>query len=109
MSIHIYNNTKYIVIIYHRVLPYQIEDPTDNYILQEDFEKQISYLNKNYEIVDINNIQLLNNNKKPKIIITFDDGYYDNYLYAFPILKSEFPILKFGSLIIFIVIVFKKV
>ena len=84
-----YNNTKYIVIIYHRVLPYKIEDPTDNYILQEDFEKQISYLNKNYEIVDINSIQLLNNNKKPKIIITFDDGYYDNYLYAYPILKSH--------------------
>ena len=78
----------YLVLLYHRIQNKHIVDPTYNYILTEEFYNQIKYINKNYDIVSVNDIFKKNNSSKPKILITFDDAYKDNYTNAFPILKE---------------------
>lgn len=53
-----------------------------------DFRSQLQYLaENNYTPLDLNQIHLAQYYEKP-IIITFDDGYLDNYLVAYPILKE---------------------
>ncbi|NLA21524.1 MAG: polysaccharide deacetylase family protein, partial [Candidatus Marinimicrobia bacterium] len=57
-------------------------------IKPEKFQKHIEFLlNRGYEFATLSNLQA-NKNKPNLIALTFDDGYQDIYLYAFPILKS---------------------
>ncbi|WP_034061054.1 polysaccharide deacetylase family protein [Lacinutrix jangbogonensis] len=54
------------------------------------FEKFIEYINKNYNVISLDDYYA----KKFKrdtlnIAITFDDGYFNNYKYALPILKKH--------------------
>lgn len=56
-------------------------------IKPEEFEKQIKYLVQNFEIVDLNELDF-NKTFKKYIAITFDDGYEDNFIFAFPILRK---------------------
>ncbi|MDI6645197.1 MAG: polysaccharide deacetylase family protein [Methanobacteriaceae archaeon] len=80
-----------IILTYHRTGPM-----TDKWILnplihQEIFEKQMKYLIKNFNIISLNDLtEMIANGKIPEkaVAITFDDGYKDNYEYAFPILKK---------------------
>lgn len=78
------------ILIYHRVGPMTDKwsiDPIDNEI----FEAQMKYLSKNFEIISLNNLsEKIIKDKIPKkaVAITFDDGYKDNYEFAFPILKK---------------------
>jgi len=57
-----------------------------------EFEKQIKYLKKTHKILSLKETCEIINEKKrfPKrgVVITFDDGYKDNYKNAFPILKK---------------------
>ncbi len=51
------------------------------------FRKQIEYLvQKGYKFVTLS--ELFFDNDEKKIAITFDDGYLNNYQYAFPILQE---------------------
>jgi len=57
----------------------------------DEFEAQISYLHRRYHIASLPEVlDMLEGKipKRPSILITFDDGYIDNYLYAFPILRK---------------------
>jgi peptidoglycan/xylan/chitin deacetylase (PgdA/CDA1 family) len=58
----------------------------------QEFERQIAYFCKNYEIISLDTIaQYLHQQKtlpRKAIAITFDDGYSDSYYFAFPILKK---------------------
>jgi len=51
------------------------------------FERLINFLKNKYEIVGFDNIH--EETIKPKLIITFDDGYEDFYTNVFPILKKH--------------------
>ena len=46
-------NTSYVTLLYHRVLPYHSKINIGNEITLEEFEFQINYLIKNYDILDL--------------------------------------------------------
>ena len=88
-------NSHIIILVYHRVYPKK-----DNlfvpYVSPEEFENQIKYLQKYFKIFSLEelvnflkNSKIYNEEYKNIAVITFDDGYKDNYIYAYPILKSN--------------------
>ncbi|MDD4213245.1 MAG: polysaccharide deacetylase family protein [Bacteroidales bacterium] len=59
------------------------------------FEKILSFINRNYVVIPIEEIDKRNTSGKPRLIITFDDAYYDFYENALPLLnKYKFPALQ---------------
>ena len=83
-----------VIFVYHRICPEKGNSSVAN-ICPEEFEKQIRYLKEKFKIYSLEKlINVLENNQKNKkeseniAVITFDDGYKDNYLYAYPILKK---------------------
>jgi tetratricopeptide (TPR) repeat protein len=92
-------HNKLIILNYHRIRPNDISFTTlfDDGVYTTDvdqFTHQILWLKKNTDIFSQNDlIKVLNNDKRrdfkrPCVMITFDDGYRDNYDLAFPILKT---------------------
>ena len=79
------------VLMYHRVCP---NDNTWSYtgLSPKYFEKQMKYLRTNFEILSLETlgqyIQSGESLPKKSVVITFDDGYKDNFLYAYTILKK---------------------
>lgn len=83
-----------VIFVYHRVSPRRDNSSVAN-ICPKEFEKQIRYLKENFKIYSLEKlINFLSNNSTDKetkeniAVITFDDGYKDNYVYAHPILKK---------------------
>jgi peptidoglycan/xylan/chitin deacetylase (PgdA/CDA1 family) len=77
------------VLCYHKVSP----DPHPFFepIAPEIFEQQMKFLSRCYRVMPL--MELMERNRRGDIpdravAITFDDGYRDNYEYAFPILKK---------------------
>ena len=62
-------------------------------IRPEAFENLVKYVLKHYEVVSFDQISIGEKpNKKPLLMLSFDDGYYDFYEYALPILvKYKLP------------------
>lgn len=83
------------ILMYHRVLDAahigQNHLPSGMVTLESTFDKQMQYLRKNFNVIPLDAlIGYLKDRKNlpPRsIIITFDDGWRDNYIFAFPILK----------------------
>ncbi len=81
---------------YHRICPIPNDKyPFDQELISatpEEFEKELRYLKQNLDLMTIEEFEcaLSQERKLPKrpALITFDDGYADNYDIAFPILKS---------------------
>ena len=79
------------VLLYHRIVNKQsVIGKHKIYVKEKDFENQLLYLKNNgYETITFYDLQ-----KNPsvdltkKVIITFDDGYEDNYRLLFPLLKK---------------------
>ena len=84
------------ILMYHRILPESAKSlclsPQGILVSQENFERQIAFLSSHYTIISMDDYvtaRLLHRRvPKRSIILTFDDGYEDNFTYAFPILKS---------------------
>ncbi len=76
---------------YHRITDEpDVHDPLK--VSAANFEKQILFLKKNYTIISGEQLAyIIKNNKtfpENSCLITFDDGWRDNYTNAFPILKK---------------------
>lgn len=55
----------------------------------EDFERQIWHATREFDIVGLEDLNdVLDKRRGRYLLITFDDGYLDNYTEAFPILKA---------------------
>ena len=90
----IYSREKYEipVLLYHRV----INDPSlagkhGTYVTTKQLEAHLEYLHKNnYTPITFEDLSMINRFDKDKkyVILTFDDGYEDNYTLLFPMLKK---------------------
>lgn len=84
-----------ILLGYHRICSKDSNDGLFNSDLiscaEEQFEKEVKFLKNNFDILTFKDLDALGTNRgRYRIaIITFDDGYLDNYLKAYPILKNN--------------------
>ncbi|MBF0539749.1 MAG: polysaccharide deacetylase family protein [Nitrospirae bacterium] len=84
-----------VIVMYHRVVDRAESDSIFSLpqivVYQDSFERHIAFLSTHYDVLPID--QYIDSvNKRIALpsktaIITFDDGWRDNYLYAFPVLK----------------------
>lgn len=83
------NTTKLPILCYHSVSDEIPEENSYLYVTKDVFEHQMNLLLEN-GYTPISYYDIIENKELPKkpIIITFDDGYYDNYFNAFPILQK---------------------
>lgn len=98
-----------IILNYHRVINLSNEFNLDKGVISatpKNFEKQIKYVSKKYNVISFDMLidYIQNKTKLPKnpLIITFDDGYKDNYTNAYPILKKYNVLATFFLTIDFI-------
>lgn len=81
---------KALVLIYHRVDNLEL-DTQLLAVSVNNFELQLKYLKSNYNVISLKQLvkDIINNTIQPNaIVITFDDGYVDNYVNAIPLLTK---------------------
>jgi peptidoglycan/xylan/chitin deacetylase (PgdA/CDA1 family) len=81
------------ILCYHGVILKNYKKKVFNYnfkhILAKDFEKQMKFLNKNENVISLKDIEnIRKKDKKNYSVITFDDGFKNNYEIAYKILKK---------------------
>lgn len=96
-----------IILTYHRILPYSVRKDSFSHsaimVDNQRFDKQIRFLKRHFRIVDTSHlVEKLNSNSAFddfSCLITFDDGWRDNYDYALPVLTyHKVPALIFPAL-----------
>ena len=82
------------VLMYHEVLPDQIDLPSWLVVKQSRFEAQMRHLRDHYDVLPLADALTRlsastadQDQGRPSAVITFDDGYAGNYRCAFPILR----------------------
>jgi len=81
---------KALVLMYHRIHK-PLTDPWDLSVSPDNFEAQLRYLKSEYTIISANELvqQLISGTlKKRSVVLTFDDGYRDNFETAKPLLEK---------------------
>jgi peptidoglycan/xylan/chitin deacetylase (PgdA/CDA1 family) len=87
-------NKKGLTILTYHSISNEIEP--DETVTPKEFEKQLQYIKENYKVISLEEaveyIQTDIEKISGSIVITFDDGYRDNYRHAYPLLKKyNFP------------------
>lgn len=90
------NKNNIYILMYHRVNNYRKNEMS---VPVGEFRKQVAWLKqngfRNMRMAELESLAPNTELKAPRVIFSFDDGYEDNYLEAYPILK------KFGYTAIF--------
>ncbi|MFA4982563.1 MAG: polysaccharide deacetylase family protein [Candidatus Omnitrophota bacterium] len=93
VSLQVFLNKAYRVpiLMYHSV-DYAIDKENRMFVSPEAFDRQMKFLrSRNYNVVTLEEaVEYLAENKTPPprtVAITMDDGFADNYKYAYPVLK----------------------
>lgn len=88
---HLRLSEKAFILMYHRVLPATGQLPEyvqpGMFVTTATFEKQISYLRDSFEILFLDEMAAKVKKGEPlggQCVLTFDDGWLDNYSEAFP-------------------------
>jgi peptidoglycan/xylan/chitin deacetylase (PgdA/CDA1 family) len=84
-------NQKAVVLMYHRISDIA-QDPWDLCVDPENFADHLRKLKVNFDVIPMYRLAERLRNKdslKNLVAITFDDGYYDNYQNAKPILEKH--------------------
>jgi len=83
------------VLLYHRIVDDETKCLDKGPVVHHhvrDFEKEIRFLKKNCAVLDLDEaVRRIAAGKafdRPTVVITFDDGYLDNYTLGFPILRK---------------------
>lgn len=81
------------VLCYHHIVPEPLQDNKATVVTLSEFKEQMEYLYEHgYYSASLEDIEEFLHNKKQlpenTVLITFDDGYESNYIYAYPILKK---------------------
>lgn len=88
----------FVVLMYHRII--SLNDvgkgvQAGMYVQPKTFENHIRFLQKSFSLVPISEIASIieekscNSHAKPICVITFDDGWHDFYINAYPIMKAH--------------------
>lgn len=98
LAIHSYNNLtdgreKVLILVYHRVLEGALFNPLNNIVTKLNFIKQVEEIAKKYPVTTLTDIIGQSQSMQPKartqVVLTFDDGYSDNYDIVLPILQKK--------------------
>jgi peptidoglycan/xylan/chitin deacetylase (PgdA/CDA1 family) len=84
------------ILAYHRVLDGDPRSfPFDEELISADpdtFHRQMLFVSRNFDVITFGDLRRCELEGRPwprrALIITFDDGYKDNYVHAFPVLKQ---------------------
>jgi peptidoglycan/xylan/chitin deacetylase (PgdA/CDA1 family) len=84
------DKNKLYILAYHRVVDDQHAPEFEDGLISvntENFSRQLKVIKKYYDVV---NFKMLDkSNSRSRIIVTFDDGYYDNYSKAYKLIKKN--------------------
>lgn len=87
------------ILFYHRVAD---TNPNDWTISRRQFAKHVAYLQANFDLVSLQEIQRrlrAKHNPRPAVHLTFDDGYAENCDFALPLLIAQkIPVTYFVTL-----------
>ncbi|MEW5803101.1 MAG: polysaccharide deacetylase family protein [bacterium] len=76
------------ILFYHRIFPH---GPASDVTLPL-FEWEMSYLKKHYQVLSLHELLDYIDGRlfleRPAAAITFDDGWFDNFVYAYPVLEK---------------------
>lgn len=76
------------ILMYHQVLPQSIAYKNDLIVTVENLEEQLIYIKNNFKTVFFKDLEA-SKSIENKIILTFDDGYYNNLQYLIPLLEKH--------------------
>ena len=93
-----YSRDDIAILMYHRVIPMKQMGPAvqAGMVVEPDtLDLHLRYLRSHFEIIPLSDlvsfehVGAYNQRKIPLCVLTFDDGWYDFYEYAYPILKMH--------------------
>ena len=76
------------ILMYHQVLPQSIAYKNDLIVTVENLDEQFNYIKNNFTTVFFKDLEKEKSTEN-KIILTFDDGYYNNLEYLIPLLEKH--------------------
>jgi peptidoglycan/xylan/chitin deacetylase (PgdA/CDA1 family) len=86
------HQAKLLILTYHRVLPEVADDPLRIAVRSATFSRHVEALSKRFPVISLSDAleQCRTGCLKAQtqVVLTFDDGYWDNYEIAFPVLKG---------------------